>query len=41
VVTVGGETAGGVYLSAPGGSGSITIGRITLNLSLLEKTVSR
>jgi alpha-beta hydrolase superfamily lysophospholipase len=41
VVTIGGETAGGVYLSAPGGSGSITIGRITLNLSLLAKTVSR
>jgi alpha-beta hydrolase superfamily lysophospholipase len=43
VVTVGGETAGGVYLKPPpsAGTGSITIGRITLNLSLLEKTVSR
>ena len=43
VVTVGGETAGGVYLKPPPspGTGSITIGRITLNLSLLEKTVSR
>lgn len=41
VVTVGGETAGGVYLSAPGGSGSITIGRVTLNLSLLKRAVSK
>jgi alpha-beta hydrolase superfamily lysophospholipase len=41
VVTVGGETAGGVYLSAPGGSGSITIGRITLDLSLLKRAVSK
>lgn len=41
VVTVGGETAGGVYLSAPGGSGSIAIGRITLDLSLLERAVSK
>jgi len=41
VVTVGGETAGGVYLDAPGASGSITIGRVTLNLSLLKRAVSK
>jgi alpha-beta hydrolase superfamily lysophospholipase len=41
VVTVGGEAAGGVYLSAPGGSGSITIGRVTLDLSLLRRAVSK
>jgi len=41
VVTVGGETAGGVYLSASGGSGSITIGRITLDMSLLKRAVSK
>jgi pimeloyl-ACP methyl ester carboxylesterase len=45
VVTVGGETARGVYrnppLSVTTGSGSITIGRVTLKLSLLRKTVSR
>lgn len=43
VVTVGGETAGGVYLKPPVSvtTGFITIGRITLNLSLLEKSVSR
>jgi alpha-beta hydrolase superfamily lysophospholipase len=41
VVTVGGETTGGVYLSAPGGSGSITIDRVTLNLSLLKRAVSK
>ena len=40
VVTVGGETAGGVYLK-PLGTGLITIARITLSLSLLEKAVSR
>jgi pimeloyl-ACP methyl ester carboxylesterase len=40
VVTVGGETADGVYGQA-GGSGSITIRRITLNLSLLERAVSK
>jgi hypothetical protein len=43
VVTVGGETAGGVYdkpaLSVS--TGFITIRRVTLNLSLLKKTVSR
>jgi alpha-beta hydrolase superfamily lysophospholipase len=43
VVTVGGETADGVYekpsLSVT--TGLITIGRVTLNLSLLKKTVSR
>lgn len=41
VVTVGGESADGVYLSAPGGSGSITIDRVTLDLSLLERAVSK
>jgi ABC-2 type transport system ATP-binding protein len=41
VVTVGGDTADGVYAQAPGGSGTITIGGITLNLSLLEHTVSK
>ena len=43
VVTVGGETAGGVYdrpaLSVS--TGFITIRRVTLKLSLLKKTVSR
>jgi alpha-beta hydrolase superfamily lysophospholipase len=42
VVTVGGTTADGVYLPIPGGGApAITIGRVTLNLSLLRKTVSR
>jgi ABC-2 type transport system ATP-binding protein len=43
VVTVGGETAGGVYEKPPlsVSTGFIKIGRITLNLSLLKKTVSR
>ena len=43
VVTVGGETAGGVYDKPPVSvsTGFITIRRITLKLSLLEKTVSR
>ena len=42
VVTVGSTTADGVYLpvSGPGGSPTITIRRVTLNLSLLRKTVS-
>jgi alpha-beta hydrolase superfamily lysophospholipase len=43
-VTVGGISAGGVYLPYHGGPGAppvIKIGRITLNLSLLKKTVSR
>ena len=40
VVTVGGETADGVYLSA-GGSGSIAVGRVTLDLSVLARAVSR
>jgi alpha-beta hydrolase superfamily lysophospholipase len=41
VVTVGGETVGGFYLSPPGASGSLTIGRVTLNLSLLKRAVSK
>lgn len=42
VVTAGGSTADGVYLPLQrGGAPAITIGRITLNLSLLKKTVSR
>jgi dienelactone hydrolase len=43
VVTVGSTSADGVYLpvSAQGGSPTITIRRVTLNLSLLRKTVSR
>ena len=42
VVTVGGDTAGGgVYLPLPGEVGSITIDRITLDLSLLRRAVSR
>jgi alpha-beta hydrolase superfamily lysophospholipase len=43
VVTVGGETAGGVYLkpALSVSTGFIRIGSITLNLSLLKKTVSR
>jgi fermentation-respiration switch protein FrsA (DUF1100 family) len=43
VVNVGGDTAGGVYNEPPlsVSTGFITIGRITLNLSLLKKTVSR
>ena len=43
VVTVGSTSADGVYLpvSGPGGSPTITIRRVTLNLSLLRKTVSR
>ena len=40
VVTVGGQTADGVY-GTPEGSGSITIRRLTLNLSLLKRAVSR
>lgn len=40
VVRVGGDTAAGVYAEA-GGSGSITIRSITLNLSLLKRTVSK
>jgi alpha-beta hydrolase superfamily lysophospholipase len=43
VVTVGGETADGVYEkpSLSVATGLITIGRVTLDLSLLKKTVSR
>jgi hypothetical protein len=44
VVTVGETSADGVYLPNHGGPGNppvIKIGRITLNLSLLKKTVSR
>ena len=43
VVTVGGETADGVYDKPPlsVATGSITIQRVTLDLSLLRKTVSR
>jgi alpha-beta hydrolase superfamily lysophospholipase len=44
VVTVGGISAHGVYLPYFGGPGEppvIKIGRVTLNLSLLRKTVSR
>ena len=40
VVRVGGGTADGVYAHA-GGSGSITIRGITLNLSLLKRAVSK
>ena len=43
-VTVGGISADGVYLAlgvGPGSPPAVTIGRITLNLSLLKKTVSR
>ena len=40
LVTVGKGSAGGAYAQA-GGSGSITIGRITLNLSVLKRAVSR
>jgi fermentation-respiration switch protein FrsA (DUF1100 family) len=40
VVAVGGNTAAGVYARA-GGSGSITIRGITLNLSLLKRAVSK
>jgi pimeloyl-ACP methyl ester carboxylesterase len=41
-VTVGGTTADGVYEPfQSGGASAITIGRITLNLSLLRKPVSR
>jgi ABC-2 type transport system ATP-binding protein len=40
VIAIGGETADGVYAQA-GGSGSITIGGITLNLSLLKRAVSK
>jgi hypothetical protein len=40
VVTVGGQTADGVYAHA-GSSGSITIRGMTLNLSLLRRAVSR
>ena len=44
VVAVGGIAVGGVYLPFQGGPGElpvIKIGRVTLNLSLLKKTVSR
>jgi pimeloyl-ACP methyl ester carboxylesterase len=41
VVTVGGETAGGVYNASPAGKSSVTIRRVTLNLSLLRLAVSR
>lgn len=44
VVTLGSTTADGVYLplfGSPGGPKVLTIGRVTLNLSLLKKTVSR
>jgi hypothetical protein len=43
VVMVGGETADGVYLAPPPSvsTGLITIGRITLDVSLLKKTASR
>jgi pimeloyl-ACP methyl ester carboxylesterase len=44
VVAVGGIGVSGVYLPFQGGPGElpvITIGRVTLNLSLLKKTVSR
>jgi hypothetical protein len=40
VVAIGGETADGVYAQA-GRGGSITIGRVTLDLSLLRRAVSR
>jgi hypothetical protein len=41
VVTVGGISADGVYLPMGGGGApAITIGRITLNLSVLKKSVS-
>lgn len=40
LVTVGKTSAGGVYAQA-GGNGSITIGGITLNLSVLRRAVSR
>jgi alpha-beta hydrolase superfamily lysophospholipase len=43
VVTVGETSAGGVYQSvsgAPGSPGAIKIGRITLSLSLLKRTIS-
>jgi fermentation-respiration switch protein FrsA (DUF1100 family) len=41
VVTVGGISAGGVYLPHQAGGGTaIKIGRVTLNLSVLKKTVS-
>jgi alpha-beta hydrolase superfamily lysophospholipase len=42
VVTAGGTTADGVYFPLQGGGApAITIGRVTLNLSLLKRTVSR
>jgi pimeloyl-ACP methyl ester carboxylesterase len=42
VVTVGGESADGVYRAAAAtGGGSITIRGVTLNLSLLQRAVSR
>jgi pimeloyl-ACP methyl ester carboxylesterase len=40
-VTVGGTTADGVYLPLQSGPPAITIRRITLNLSVLKKAVSR
>jgi ABC-2 type transport system ATP-binding protein len=39
VVAIGGQTADGVYAQA--GGGSITIRRVTLNLSLLRRAVSK
>jgi hypothetical protein len=42
VVTVGSQTAGGIYAGLPTGtSPAITIGRITLTLSLLKHTLSK
>jgi hypothetical protein len=46
VVTVGNESANGVYRQGknppfPVGDNSITIRRVTLNLSVLKKAVSR
>jgi len=46
VVTVGDQSAGDVYSTigrspVPGAAPTITIGRVTLTLSLLKKTVSR
>jgi hypothetical protein len=41
IVTVGMTTAGGVYTPIAGTAVELTIGRITLNLSLLRHTVSK
>ncbi len=41
VVTVGATTADGVYEAPAGKSASLTIGRVTLHLSLLKRSVSR